>query len=75
MNATIFKRVRLKKKLTQKEFGNLLGVSESTIAAIEKGRRPISDQVRARLVQNIEIDDDLVSFLDSFRKIDYIIPN
>lgn len=75
MNATNFKRVRLKKKMTQKEFGKLLGISESTIAAIENGRRQISDQVRARMAQNIEVDDDLVYFLESFRMLDNIIPS
>lgn len=74
MNAQTFKGIRLKKGLTQKAFGKLLCVSESTIAAIETGRRPVSDQVRARLVEKIEFDEELLYFLDSYSKLDNIHP-
>jgi transcriptional regulator with XRE-family HTH domain len=74
MNANSFKALRLRNGMTQKEFGDLLGVSESTIAAIENGRRRISDQVRARLAQKVEVNDDLIYFLESYRKIESINP-
>lgn len=74
MNSNSFKALRLRNGMTQKEFGDLLGVSESTIAAIENGRRKISDQVRARLAQKVEVNDDLIYFLESYRKIDNINP-
>ncbi|MCM3705845.1 MULTISPECIES: helix-turn-helix transcriptional regulator [Cytobacillus] len=75
MNANSFKGLRLKKGMTQKEYADLLGVSESTIAAIETGRRPISDLVRARLAQKIELDEDSIYFLESFEKVKRIYPS
>jgi transcriptional regulator with XRE-family HTH domain len=75
MNANTFKALRLREGLTQEQFGELLGLSKSTIANIEAGRRSISDQVRARLAQKVEVDDRLLCFLDSLSKIEKIIPN
>lgn len=75
MNKDSFKALRLKQGMTQKNFADLLGVSESTVAAIETGRRNISDTVRARLAQNFEVDKELLLFLDSYREIGNIISN
>lgn len=68
MDSKKFKMIRLKKAMSQREFAAFLGVSESTVAAIETGRRTISDQVRACLARKVEIDADLICFFDSFRK-------
>lgn len=67
MDKETFKALRLSKNMTQKEFGELLDVSESTIAAIENGRRLISDKVRARLATITDIDDDFIGFYNRFR--------
>lgn len=75
MNRNTFKAVRLRKKMSQARFAVFLGVSESTIAAIETGRRGISDTVRARLAEKIEIDHDLISFLESYEKMNRINHN
>lgn len=73
MNKESFKALRLKKGMTQKQFADLLRVSESTVAAIETGRRNISDTVRARLAQNFEVSEELLLFLDSYQKMENII--
>lgn len=73
MNKESFKAMRLQKGMTQKEFADLLRVSESTVAAIENGRRSISDTVRARLAQNFEVSEELLLFLDSYKKLDKVI--
>jgi transcriptional regulator with XRE-family HTH domain len=70
-----FKAIRLKQKMTQQEFAELLGVSRSTIEAIESGRRPISDLVRARLAQKIDLDQESLRFLELYKKIFQIYPN
>lgn len=74
MNAEHFKAIRLSKRLTQKQFADLLGVSRSTVEAIENGRRPISDTVRARLAQEVDASDELFSFLHRYIKFDCINP-
>ena len=75
MSADRFKWLRLKKKMTQDEFAELLGLSQSTVAAIEKGRRPISDSVRAKLAELGAVDDDFLYFLHSIEKVTQIYPN
>lgn len=73
MDSNTFRGVRLRKKMSQARFAEFLGVSESTVAAIEKGRRNISDTVRARLAEKIAFDDSLISFLESYEKINKIV--
>lgn len=68
MNEKIFKAIRLRAGLTQREFAEELGISESTVAAIEKQRRPISDQVRARLALKFDITQDFLEFYDRISK-------
>ncbi|MCA1059764.1 helix-turn-helix domain-containing protein [Rossellomorea aquimaris] len=68
MEASTFKGLRLRASKTQVQWAEFLGVSESTVAAIENGRRRVSDTVRARLAQKVSIDDDLMSFFDSLEK-------
>lgn len=74
MSANRFRGLRLKKKMTQKQFAELLGVSESTVAAIENGRRSISDNIRASLVEQGGADEDFLNFLESLEKISKIYP-
>lgn len=73
MNRHIFKAVRLQLKKTQSEFADFLNISLSSVAAIETGRRGISDTVRARLAEKIAVDEGLLSFLDSYEKMNSII--
>lgn len=74
MNRHLFKAIRLEKGLTQREFGELLGLSQSTIANIEAGRREITDTVRARLAKNVNMTDDFFSFYLRFQEFEYTIP-
>ena len=68
MNRHLFKAIRLERGLTQRDFGELLGLSQSTIANIEAGRREITDTVRARLAKNVNMTDDFFSFYLRFRE-------
>lgn len=74
MSAQRFKLLRLKKKMTQRQFAELLGVSESTVAAIENGRRPISDHIRVSLAEQGGADEDFLYFLESLEKVSQIYP-
>ncbi|PGS55101.1 DNA-binding transcriptional regulator [Bacillus sp. AFS041924] len=69
MRTEAFKATRLKLGMTQAEFGEFLGVSESTVAAIENNRRRISDVVRGKLAERISVNDELISFFDAYEKI------
>lgn len=75
MSANRFKWLRLKKKMTQKQFADLLGVSVSTVASIENGRRPISDYIRVSLANVGGADEDFLCFLESLEKVEHIYPS
>ncbi|GIN39612.1 helix-turn-helix transcriptional regulator [Heyndrickxia oleronia] len=54
---------------SQAEFSRRLGVSTSTVCDIEKGKRGISDYIRAKLIR-IEADlpaDDFFIFYEKFK--------
>lgn len=72
MNGQTIKMIRLEKRMTQSDFGLLLGISASMVAHIENGRRPISDTVRARLAQVVNIEE-FVSFFERYNELDNII--
>lgn len=58
MNGEILKRLRLSKKLTQQQLGDLIGVSGSTIRMMEKNERNGSLEVVSKLSDyfNVSID-------------------
>lgn len=72
MDGQTLKMIRLEKRMTQSEFGSLLGISTSMVAHIENGRRAVSDTVRARLAQVVNIDE-FVSFFERYNELDDII--
>lgn len=73
INNEMVKMARLNLRMTQAEFGELLGVSASTIQHVESGRRKVSDTLRARLVQEIDFDE-LKLFFERYSELDNIIP-
>lgn len=73
MDAKTFQKIRWKMRLTQGEFAKLLGISESSVQAIEQGRRPVSGKVRAVIADHID-SEELIIFLDSYDKIGKIYP-
>ena len=58
MNGNVLKDLRLSKNLTQKELGDLVGVSPSTIRMMEKNQRNGSLEVSSNLADffNVSID-------------------
>lgn len=69
MRTQTFKATRLKLGMTQAEFGEFLGVSESTVEAIENNRRKISDVVRGKLAERIAVNEELLAFFEAYEKI------
>lgn len=72
LNGEMLKMVRLSKRMTQAEFGDMLDVSASTIAHIENGRRNISDTLRARLAQEVDFNE-FMFFFERYNELDNII--
>ncbi|MFF3021206.1 helix-turn-helix domain-containing protein [Gottfriedia sp. NPDC057948] len=69
MQIQTFKATRLKLGMSQAAFGEYLGISESTVAAIENNRRRISDVVRGKLAERIKVNEELLSFFEAYEKI------
>ena len=56
------KELRKSKQMTQAAFAEALGVKESSIAAVETGRRKLTEEIRAKAkeVFGVEIDAEVV---------------
>lgn len=72
-NGEVFRDLRLSKRLTQQQFAEALGVSQSHVAHIEAGRRDISRATQIRLAQIVDVGESL-SFFEHLKEIEQIIP-
>lgn len=64
------KSIRLYLKDTQRDFAKRIGVSPTTVNEIERGKREISDYVRAQLARiEMQLPDDFYNFYETFRAI------
>lgn len=59
MNGKTLQILRYRTNLTQKEFAEKLGISESLLAKIEAGINPISTRVKTKILSACEIDESL----------------
>lgn len=68
MDAIKAKAIRYFLSESQVEFSKRIGVSASTICAIEKGQRDITDYIRAKLVRiEAGLSEDFFVFYEHFR--------
>ena len=75
MESITFRQMRAQKRMTQQEFADALGLSQSTIAHIEAGRRDISYTTRARLAQIVDVKGEFLSFFERLKEIELILPS
>lgn len=75
MESTTFRQMRAQKRMTQQEFADALGLSQSTIAHIEAGRRNISYTTRTRLAQIVDVKGEFLSFFEQLKEIERVFPN
>ncbi|WP_321330495.1 helix-turn-helix transcriptional regulator [uncultured Ilyobacter sp.] len=61
----LVKKYRLKNKLTQKELGNLLGISSKYVSNIENLRKPVPKKMIVFLVDNFTISKEDTQTLES----------
>ena len=74
MEANTFRDMRAQKRMTQKEFAEALGLSQSTVAHIEAGRRGISYITRTRLAQIVDVRTEFLPFFERLKEIEKVIP-
>jgi DNA-binding XRE family transcriptional regulator len=69
LDAIKAKAIRLYLNESQVDFAKRLGVAASTVCAIEKGDRQVSDLIRARLTRiEMSLPDDFIQFYEKFRQ-------
>ncbi|MGC4378980.1 hypothetical protein WD019_18980 [Fictibacillus sp. Mic-4] len=68
MDAMKAKAIRYFLGESQEKFARRIGVATSTICAIEKGQRDITDYIRAKLVRiEASLSDEFLLFFEHFR--------
>ena len=55
-----FKKIRKQKKLTQRQYGELLGLSQNHISSLEKGERNITDRIIRDLNIQLNVNSDWI---------------
>ncbi|WP_010094474.1 helix-turn-helix domain-containing protein [Ornithinibacillus scapharcae] len=69
MDRETFKSIRLWLGMSQPEFSEFLGISQSTVSRIEAGSRSVTDLVRAKIAKNFEPTEDFIEFLERSKKL------
>ncbi|MFP3812884.1 helix-turn-helix domain-containing protein [Bacillus sp. SIMBA_005] len=68
ISSEIFGLIRMAKGMTQAEYGAFLGISKSSVAAIECGDRRITKKTQHAVISNVNFDETLIAFLDKYEK-------
>ena len=55
-----FKKIRKQKKLTQRQYGEILGLSQNHISSLEKGERNITDRIIKDLNVNLNVNPEWI---------------
>jgi len=73
MNFILFRQIRLMLGLTQREFGEMLGISQAYVGLIETGHRIPTDRIIGRLRE--EVDADLIDKVDELLNLKITLGN
>jgi transcriptional regulator with XRE-family HTH domain len=55
-----FKNIRLEKNLSTTKLAEMIGISQSYLSHIENGRRPLSNDIRDKLANVLEVDPKII---------------
>lgn len=69
MNKDVFKQIRVSAGLSQREMGELLGLSQTFVSLMEGGQYPISDKTARKVASQFEITPELLESIDRLRKL------
>jgi DNA-binding transcriptional regulator YiaG len=69
MNAFTVHSIRTYYEMSQREFAEKLNVSESTIAAIERGRRRVTENMEKRIMFKFELSEHVVEAIQRANKL------
>lgn len=59
MDGKAVRAIREHKQMSQSEFAKAIGVSQQTVAAVESGKRSVSDRVRYRISALFEVEETI----------------
>ena len=69
MNKELFKALRHDKGLTQKAYGERLGITGNTVSKIERGEARITDRIRIAVAQQFPITHDFLETYEAAEKL------
>jgi antitoxin HigA-1 len=73
MDGIAVKAVRLAAKLSQGDFSEQLGISQSLLSMVENGKRPVSDRIRIRIAQAFGIGEETIEAIRRAKLSDRLI--
>jgi len=58
INNDLFRFIRVSRRMTQRDFAKLIGVSHGLVSHIETNIKPVSDRVSSMVIRSCELSDD-----------------
>jgi transcriptional regulator with XRE-family HTH domain len=72
MTNETFKLIRLYSGMSQRAFAKHIGVSPATVSLIEANHRQVTSNVRAKLAEKFDLNDDFLNYVEKYRKLSQI---
>lgn len=69
MNNELFRLIRAHTGMSQRKFGEFIGISESTVSMIECGQRTVTANTTVKIARHFELNDDFLRLLENYRKL------
>lgn len=58
INNELFRFIRLSRRITQRDFAKMIGISHGMVSHIETNIKPISDRVNRLVIDALELSDE-----------------
>lgn len=69
MNNETFRNIRIYLGLTQKEYGEKIGLARQSVSLIELGERVVTNRVRMRVAQVFNLDEEFIESMSRYNKL------
>lgn len=60
INNELFRLIRVSKRLTQREFAKIIGISHGMVSHIETNLKPVSSRVSNKVINAFNLTDDQI---------------
>jgi len=70
MNSNIFKQIRINEGISQKEFSEILGLSQTFVSLMENGKYAISNSTKRKVFREFDITEEILDQIDRLSSFD-----